>query len=593
MPAIQILSEQVANQIAAGEVVEQPASVVKELVENAIDAGATAITIEVQYGGRFLRITDNGHGIAPESFPLAFKRFATSKLVDFSDIWGLRTMGFRGEALPSIASVAKIEAVSRPVDGDTGRRLLLHGGELVEESPWSGAPGTSLTVSELFYNTPARLKFLHSENTELGYIQQLVQTFALGHPAISFKFIKNGKEALYTTGNTHLQGVVRQLFGKETSEALFTVKHQNEGGQLEGVLSYPDFVRRDRNRQFIFVNRRWVKVPAISKLLDDVYADLVPKKYYPVVVLYLEVPPETVDVNVHPTKKEVKFKHYNQIYHLLKDAIQKSLHGYQAPAAYIPPTPIYRQPETEEAPPFADEELIQVREPAPLVYQPRSQKIVPPVTGLQTQVIWPTAPDKPAGQTQDPLLQSIVPIAQTCRNTYIVAHYGEGLALIDQHIAQERYLYEKFLAELKVPSQTLVMSLMLELDDVALGLLAENHALFEQMGFDFERFGHNAIAIRAIPQCMQLGQAEDTIPDLLNELRESGVARDKSAAFNRLCKTLSCRSSIMAGDPLSMEQMQELIRNWLGTQNPYTCPHGRPIVIKFTKHELDRRFMRV
>jgi DNA mismatch repair protein MutL len=611
MKPIQLLDAQVANQIAAGEVVERPASVIKELVENALDAGANFIQVEVDQGGRFLRVVDNGAGIPAESVALAFQRFATSKLESFEDLWRLSTMGFRGEALPSIASVARVEIVTRTAEQDVAQRLVIQGGEVLEDAPAGGPVGTSLTIRDLFFNTPARLKFLSSETTELGYIQQLMQAFALGLPEIAFKFVKKGKIVLQTTGEQPLTGAVRQVFGKDLADSLYQVSHQTPVGQVKGVLSYPDCVRRDRNHQFFFVNRRWVKVPGISKLLDDLYADLVPRKNFPVAILQLELPAENVDVNVHPNKKEIKFKHFSQIYQLLREGIQTSLSRYhfernttlgppviQSAPAENPSLPVL----DDEIPPFAQAPDSQADSLMPRMQEPLGQYSAnfttlerdaapsrpPQILALPDLQISPAPQAVESGAPLEP----VTALAQACDCTYIVAHYGNGLALIDQHVAEERYLYEQLLEQEKILSQPLLISVVLEIDEIDRGLLEEHRVVFERAGFEWENYGPSSIAIRAIPHCLRFAESEATVRDLLQELRETGVAKAHLESFNRLCKTIACHSAIRAGDPLTLEQMQKIVKNWALTRNPYTCPHGRPILLKFSKQELNKRFLR-
>ncbi len=627
MKPIQLLDAQVANQIAAGEVVERPASVIKELVENALDAGATFIQVEVDQGGRFLRVVDNGFGIPAESVGLAFQRFATSKLQSFEDIWSINTMGFRGEALPSIASVARVEILTRTADQEIAKRLVIQGGEIIENSSAGGPVGTSLTIRDLFYNTPARLKFLSSETTELGYIQQLMQAFALGLPEIGFKFVKKGKTVIQTSGQQSLSSVVRQILGKDLADSLYTVSHETPAGLVQGVLSYPDCVRRDRNYQFLFVNRRWVKVPGITKLVDDLYADLVPKKNFPVAILQLELPAGNVDVNVHPNKKEVKFKHFSQIFQLTREGIQNSLSRYNfersaslgppvvdsgvaEPTALNVPTVSTAAPalnpvkapagnafedDDDEIPPFAM--------PAPTATSPRVNEPLstyapdwlpelpsrpPEVLELPDLKIAPPPAPVEAGAPLEP----VSALGQACDYTYIVAHYGNGLALLDQHVAEERYLYEELLEQAKILSQPLLLSVVIEIDEIERGLLEENREAFERAGFEWEEEGSGRVAIRAIPHCLRFAETEATFKDVLQELRESGVAKVYLESFNRLCKTIACHSAIRAGDPLTLEQMQKIVQNWSKTRNPYTCPHGRPILLKFSKLELNKRFLR-
>jgi DNA mismatch repair protein MutL len=628
MRSIRLLDIQVANQIAAGEVVERPSSVVKELVENALDSGATRIEVEADQGGRFLRISDNGSGIPADSVLLAFQRFATSKLYSTEELWQLDTLGFRGEALPSIASVSRVEIITRTQTAEVGKRLVLQAGEPVEENSVGAAPGTTLTIRDLFYNTPARLKFLSSESTELGYIQQLMQAFALALPQVSFKLIKKGKTVLETTGTQTLQATVYQLLGREPGDSLYGIDHQTTAGKIQGLLSYPDRVRRDRTYQFVFVNRRWVKIPGLIKLLDELYQDLVPRRHYPVAILHLTVPASELDVNVHPTKKEVRFKYTRQIYQLLTEAIQQALGHYhwQRPAeplietsastlsphaesyqrAQVPThsaslreaRPEVPQPEvaprqtepvktehpdawlppTASAPPSqAPEVTVQPQQPE-LQPAPRSEPHILPLPEL--------VPDQPTQRL--PLMRAI---GQVCDLTYIVAHHGNGLALIDQHVAEERALYEDLLAREQLLSQPLLIPVWLEATPLELSVLQAYTPLFQQAGFDW-RLESASISVTALPYCLRLSEAGAVFREMLAELHEHQTTQTQPEAFRQLCKSIACHSAVRAGDRLSLEQMQQILDNWSKTRNPYTCPHGRPILVHFSKAEINKHFLR-
>lgn len=615
--SIRILDPQVANQIAAGEVVERPASVIKELVENALDAGADRIEVEADHGVRFLRVVDNGKGIAPEEVPLAFQRFATSKLTDYEDVWQLNTMGFRGEALPSIASVSKVEMCSRTPQTDLGRKVVLHGGHVQSESD-AGAPvGTAITIQDLFYNTPARLKFMNQENTEYKHIGQLMEAFALSHPEVAFSWKKKDKVQLSTRGQSDLMGVVRQVFGKTFAASVFHVSHELRGARLEGVLSYPDAVRKNRNYQYFFVNQRWVKVPALSKILDDLYADLIPKRHYPVAILKLHLPPESVDINVHPSKREVKFKNFSLIYQLLKEALQNALSRYHLDREHVglePELPIDTSPTPDEVPPFAispqapfaAEAPPPTEQPpwmtSPPVAEPRSSYTVnptrPPFEAPPPPEVLrlPGVPEPTDHQRLDVqearILETIRPLAQVCENTYIVGSFGRDLVLIDQHVAEERYLYEDLIESESILQQPLLISVVLTVDEEEKDLLARYQEAFERAGFAYEDYGPDSIALRAVPHCLKLSEAEETFQDILEDLKTTGVADPQLKGFKLMCKTVACHSAVRAGDTLALSQMQKIVENWSRTRNPYTCPHGRPILLKLSKDEINRRFLR-
>ncbi len=631
MADIQILDAQVANQIAAGEVVERPASVIKELVENAIDAGATRIQVEADHGARYLRVVDNGKGIAAAQVSLAFHRFATSKLSRYEDVWALQTMGFRGEALPSIASVSKIEILSRVQEQELARRVVLEGGHVGEESDAGGPVGTAITVQELFYNTPARLKFMNQENTEYKHITQLMEAFVLSNPEIAFSWTKKEKTQISTRGDSDLMGVVRQLFGKNFAASVFYVQHELRGAKLEAVLSYPDAVRKNRKYQYFFVNQRWVKVPALTRILDDLYADLIPKRNYPAAVIKLELPPESVDINVHPSKREVKFKNFSLIYQLLKEALTNALSRYHVerehiglegtvdPAPLMPMnTPVktdveatieapVEQPPWMTSPPAASQvQAPQVQEPvanyavesvsAPVPTEPVSTTSAPEPQREPEVLRLPEIPqptDHERLEVQEArILEQIVPLAQVCENTYIIGRFGRDLVLIDQHVAEERYLYEDMLDTEHILQQPLLISVVLNVDEEEKDLLNTYRESFERAGFSYEDYGPDSIALRSVPHCLKLSEAENTFMDILEDLKTTQVVNEQLKGFKLMCKTVSCHSAVRAGDALELSQMKKIVENWARTRNPYTCPHGRPILLKLSKDEINRRFLR-
>lgn len=608
--SIQILDAQVANQIAAGEVIERPASVIKELVENALDAGANRIEVDADHGVRYLRVRDNGQGIPPQEVPLAFQRFATSKLTDYADVWSLNTMGFRGEALPSIASVSKVEICSRRAEEGLGRKVILHGGHVQEESD-AGAPvGTAITIQDLFYNTPARLKFMNQENTEYKHIGQLMEAFALSHPEVAFTWRKKEKTQLSTRGDSDLMGVVRQSFGKTFAASVFHVRHELRGAKLEAVLSYPDAVRKNRNYQYFFVNQRWVKVPALSKILDDLYADLIPKRHYPVAIIKLHLPPESVDINVHPSKREVKFKNFSLIYQLLKEALQNALSRYHVDREHLglesdisaPISPLTTQ-SSAPAESSTEPNTEQDTEQPPWMMSPPNHdaQVYQPVAHYETasepEVLrLPNIPETTDHQRLElqeaHILEQIKPLAQVCENTYIIGRFGRDLVLIDQHVAEERYLYEDLLERESILQQPLLISVVRNIDEEERDLLSAYEAQFEKAGFSFESYGPDSIALRGIPHCLKLSEAEETFADILEDLKTTGIVDAHLKGFKLMCKTVACHSAVRAGDSLEINQMQKIVENWSRTRNPYTCPHGRPILLKLSKDEINRRFLR-
>ncbi|HEY9723335.1 MAG TPA: DNA mismatch repair endonuclease MutL [Oscillatoriaceae cyanobacterium] len=576
MPKIQRLPLHVANQIAAGEVVERPASVVKELVENSLDAGARRVTVDVRDGGRTLRITDDGEGMAEEDALLAFERFATSKLRDAEELWQLTTMGFRGEALASIASIAKVECQTRQRGRDRGTLVRIEGGGEPQCKPAGCPEGTVIEVAELFYNTPARLKFLRAPTTEQGHIQDTLTSLALAHPEVDFVLTINGRESLSTVGARTLKEVAIALLGPELAEDLVEVSAASECGRLRGLVSRPDRVRHDRSRQWLFVNGRWVRHALLARAVEDAFAGHIPGDRHPVFVLFLDVEPAFVDINVHPAKREIRLGQTQAIFGLVKEGVIRAF----AQSDWIPaPMPAAY----DWAPRWQSSPSPERNAAAMAAYQPPVGAVSMPSFFSEPAAAY----DAPSGLPRE--LDGLKVIAQLHR-TYILAEHPDGLFLIDQHNSHERWIYEQ-LTPGAIVSQELLMPLVLTLSPGELAAAEEFAPRLAELGFGFEPFGPDAWVLRSLPALLPLREAEPTVRELLSRAEATGVVT-RRPDDDPIRRTLACHSAIKAGETLTMERMAQLIERLKETRHPLTCPHGRPTGIMISLAELNRRCLR-
>lgn len=596
---IKLLPEDVSNQIAAGEVVERPSSVVKELIENSIDAGATEIIVDIQNGGRNLIITDNGSGISPDQVKLAFRRFATSKIQNESDLWNLSTMGFRGEALASVASIAKVEMKTRRRQDSQGTRITIHANVITSIEPVGTGYGTTITIEDLFYNTPARLKFLKSDSTEVNHITELLQAYALSYSNISFSVINKSRETIRTPGNSDIEDTVRIIYGKEVSDNIASVDYSNNYGKVKGIVSKPTYSRGDKQKQVFFINNRWVKVPFITKMLDEIYSDLLPSHRHPVVVLNIEIPSQELDVNVHPTKKEVRFQNYSSVYELVYRGIINAL---------------YPSRNEDNQNKDSDNNIVSIEYVKPLepytptnVYPERRNDNFSSSNVSSNTNRYASAPKEGTYQVQqfsfyDELreyrnhednredLESIKPIGRIYE-LYIIGYLGNDLCFIDQHLAHERYLYEQL--ELDVKSkQELLTTIMIHLSEPEWENYNENRILFEQYGYEIQDFGSKTIILRSIPSVLQVSEAENVFRQVLQEMINEEGRKKALDKLTHIKKTIACKAAIKAGKHLDMEEIKILIKNWAKTRQPYTCPHGRPVIHRLPKADIDKHFNR-
>lgn len=630
MPKIKILSADVANKIAAGEVVERPASVVKELIENALDAGSTSIRVEVRAGGkRLIRVSDNGGGMEREDALLALERHATSKVDGIEDLESIQTFGFRGEALASIASVSQFELLTRTADALEGTKVDVEGGVFrsVQESGCS--PGTHMSVNNLFYNVPARLKFLKTDTTEMNHVTNQVTWAALAHPKIHFSLTHNGRSILDVRACDSYLERVRLLYGREFAENLIEFTEELPDLKIYGLLGKPDFTKPNREYQLFFLNQRPIRSRIIGAALTEALDAMVAKDRQPVALLFLTLEPETVDVNVHPAKIEVRFRNERTVYSGVVRMIRNAVHKTK----YIPKIETsVEQPPSEEDTETRDAGLSQrVSTPrsttsiggrrataTPTVQTQRGQTSPVPTQepadiGQETEapdtsseaqtpstptevVVQPPQQQIPEGVNLSLLDFENVQLKANLFKTYIVAEAGDKIFFIDQHVAAERVLYERFVNQLKtdgIPVQGLLLPVTVEATPQQLGVLKIHGDIFKKLGFDLEEFGGNTILIRAIPSPLPTRVASQTVTDLLDKLPEEPHTEVQfPEAIDNALVTLACKAAVKAGDTLDMKEMTNLIKELSEAKLPFNCPHSRPIIVEMGRDELERRFHR-
>lgn len=585
MARIQQLSKHLINQIAAGEVIERPASVVKELAENSIDAGATKISIEINNDCRDIRVADNGCGIHPDDIMLAFSKHATSKIASDDDLFDIHTLGFRGEALASIISISKLTCTTRTVDFETGTKVKCENSE-VKQVETGCAVGTIMDIKDLFYNLPARLKFLKSPNTEFSYIQELVQSLALAHPECSLELKKNGKTMLKTSAQNNLLQTIKEVYSADVISNLKEVlKTDNLSGlKISGYVSTPDYTRSSKKSYHIYINSRTVKCGVFQKAIDTAYKSLIANGKYPFVVLNLEIPPADVDVNVHPTKKEVRYKNTNQIFNFIYTSIQAGLANYverQQPKSEQPAQDNvidFIQPKLESS----GEIFFDKNDDAVYV----SDKIMEQESDNNVQEKENTEQRKffvPADKEPEPEEN----IVGQYKNTYILIEKEDGLEIVDQHIAEERYIYEKLMSEKNIVSQMLFVSDVVPVSISEAELIKENIEKFEKFGYGIEFLKDNELIFKKVPQMIAKVNPKEILADILENI-DGNIDRLEE----KILITTSCKASVKAGQKLSTWQMQEIIKKWRTTKMPYTCPHGRPIVKFFPHKEIAAFFQR-
>lgn len=594
MTRIKQLSKHLINQIAAGEVIERPSSVVKELTENSVDAGATKISIEINNDCRDIRVADNGCGIYPDDIMLAFSKHATSKIATDEDLFNIHTLGFRGEALSSIISISKLTCTTRTADFDTGTKVKCENSE-VKQVETGCAIGTIMDIRDLFYNIPARLKFLKSSNTEFSYIQELVQSIALAHPECSFELKKNGKIVLKTSGQNNLLQTIKEVYSTDIISNLKEVLKTDQlaGMKISGYVSTPNYTRSSKKGYHIYINGRTVKCPVFQKAIDTAYKSLIANGKYPFVVLNLELPPADVDVNVHPTKKEVRYKNTNQVFNFIFASIQAGLTNYierQSARSFDPQSYTPQPVQQSNVVDFVQPKL----ESSGEIYFDKKDDTIYVSDKLMQEEEGKFSQQKEEKTEQR---QFFVPVEKEpepeeniigqYKNTYILVEKEDGLEIIDQHIAEERYIYEKLMAEKNIVSQMLFVSDVVPVSSTEAELIKENIDKFEKFGFGIEFLKENELIFRKVPQMIAKVNPKEILADILANI-EGNIDRLEE----HILITTACKASVKAGQKLSTWQMQEIVKKWRTTKMPYTCPHGRPVVKFFPHKEIAGFFQR-
>ena len=655
MPQIHVLDQETINLIAAGEVVERPMAVVKELVENAIDAGANAVTVEIKDGGKaFIRITDNGCGIAAEEIPLAFLPHATSKIQDAADLLAVSSLGFRGEALASVAAVSQLEMVTKTREALMGTRYVIEGGEEKTNESVGCPEGTTFLVRNLFYNTPARLKFLKTSPTEAGYINTALERLALSHPEIAFRFINQNQSKLTTAGNGNLKDVIYHIYGKEVASNLLEVHTEEVFAKVDGFLGKPVLSRGNRNYMNYFINGRYIRSNVIHRAIEEAYSQYTMQHRYPFTVLHLTIDPKYIDVNVHPQKMEIRFTREQEIFQSIYHAVSEGLKQREfIPEVRLQPEIKPKRQKERGNEPFeirrrADCQTTDVEssvpkqktegEHVPIAVLPQNDTEQMQNAGAQnernkqlqstnrqnegteqTQGTVPAheanapenrqLPDQVAepipiygkqqslfkdGALSDQATKEIRMIGQVF-STYWIMEYEDNMYLVDQHAAHEKVLYERFMKQIREHQPMIQMTqppIVLTLSMAEQQILQEHEELFATLGFQIESFGGREYAVSGVPAHLPAINTVAMLTDALDMLADHPGNRTPELLLERVA-SMSCKAAVKGNHRLDIRQAEELIREMMTLDNPYHCPHGRPTMISMSKRELEKKFKRI
>lgn len=644
MAKIQLLDQKTIDNIAAGEVIERPASVVKELVENAVDAKANAVTVEIKDGGMTLiRVTDNGIGIPKDQVKTAFLRHATSKIRSVEDLLSVSSLGFRGEALSSISAVAQVELVTKTAESFSGVSYKIYGGE-EEAFDDIGAPdGTTFLVKNLFYNTPARRKFLKSATTEAGYVEQMMVHIALSHPEISFKFIHNNKNKIYTSGNGKVKDIIYHIYGRDVAGALIPLEAQNEDVKVTGFVAKPYVSRGNRNYESYFINGRYIKSSIIYKAIEEGYRTFTMKHRYPFVCLDFKIDQELLDVNVHPTKMEIRFRNGREIYELVVDAVRAALLQKDLVQDVLRETPKKKElPKTKEVKKPEPFEVNRRKEEVQKVDQQGQgvqQQVEKQRQAVQQQIEKPSHPVKktpiasePSKNTKKPTYAGLNYNTQkkefpqyktdelssnqmTLREdpvfsvqarpdrkilgqlfkTYWLIEYEDQLFIMDQHAAHEKVNYERLMKNFKekeIYSQRLEPPMVVTVSMTEAEALTRYKDAFAGLGFTIESFGGNEYCIREVPANLYGIGERDLFMELLDAVSQENGTLDTEVIASKIA-TMACKMSIKGNQRVSLMEVEHLLDELMKLENPYQCPHGRPTIIKMSKYEIDKKFKRI
>ena len=599
------LSETVANQISAGEVIERPASIVKELVENSIDADSENITIKIKNGGKEkIQVIDDGVGIKPDQVKLAFSRYATSKIEDSDDLFSLSTLGFRGEALASIASISKVEAISRHQDEMKGKKLIIKGGE-IEENTTIGAPvGTNITVNDIFYNTPARYKYMKTTRTEFRHISNILNKEVISFPNINFKFFHDDKKLLDTPGNGKVKDTIYSVFGKEMTDNLLYVEHEEQFVKIQGYIGHPSFNRSSRIHQYFYANGRSVESNLLSKALERGYKGYLDKGKNPIAFIFIELNPILVDVNVHPTKRRVKFSRYQTIMEVLENAVKRKLNSintvkninfnqnkkdqnksqtrYNTSGRNQQNKTNNQKGNKKE---YEKDSLFKENRSNRNYNNQRQRTVIKNYNNKRDEIDLDVEFDF-----------KINKIFGQLYNTYIIIESDEGLYLVDQHNGHEKIIYnellDKFNNDKKIKTQSLLTPVNIELSNTEMDIIMNNQSTFSNLGIEFEQFGPKSIIVNAIPTYLKEKNQKSLVRDIIDEIVKQNKNVEKSQLIEEALKYIACRSAVKAGEQLTNNQITYIVNNLFKLENYDRCPHGRPILLILSKEEIDKEIGR-
>ena len=622
---IHVLDEKTANKIAAGEVVERPSSVIKELTENALDAGATTVEIEIADGGSsYMRVSDNGSGMSEEDAKKSIIRHGTSKISSIEDIFSITSLGFRGEAVPSIAAVSELVMTTRMNDTDLAFRMVLSGGSVKEEEHTGASVGTTMEVRNLFFNTPARKKFMKSERTESSKISDIITKLALTRPDVAFTFINNGRTVLQTGGTGDDLETIAAIYGAAVAKEVFPVTYENENFTIHGFVGKPSLLKSTRAWQTCIVNRRVIHNAVVFKAIENAYHAMLPKSGYPFALLYVEMDPATIDVNVHPAKTEIKFADEQQMYRAVYHCIITALMSREKPEQIATPVNLSTR-QIEKAVPAKE---VENRQGSFTFSTPRDggfstegrknnggslehgyvpvQRQDKPYTPAPHVKAYAAGEENPFSAVREELSESVkehsvihfdgdedvfIPLGAVA-DCYIVAKKGEDLYIIDQHAAHERVRYDKFCKRTEsMPSQQLLTAEFVEADSSDMQLFSEKEEVFRDLGYIYTEAGPTTLRMEAIPADLPTSHIADSLQEICHILHESPQT-DKATLRHSSLAYLSCHGAVKAGDTLNVREMKELLEVLFHTETPYVCPHGRPIIVRFTPGELAKLFKR-
>ncbi len=656
MPQIALLSQETIDKIAAGEVIERPSSVVKELVENAIDAGSSAVTVEIKEGGiSFIRISDNGCGIEREQIPLAFLRHSTSKIKSVEDLFTVTSLGFRGEALSSIAAVSQVELITKTNGDFTGSRYLIEGSKEVSLEEIGAPDGTTFIIRNLFYNTPARKKFLKSAQTEGTYIHELMQRMILSHPDVAFKFIMNNQVKLQSSGNGNIKDIIYHLYGRDITKALLPIAHESELFKVSGFIGKPMISRGNRGYELYFVNGRFIRSQILSKAIEDAFKPFLMQHQYPFTVLYFEIDSSLLDVNVHPTKMELRFSNQQELYREVQSILSAAL----VHRDIIPEVPVDTPKKNEmEVPkiekvmpePFEQKRLEEIRKavrkdsPYEIKY-PVSRpmgtgavssatqekllttiKSMPPEDMMEERIRKEPLPEQSKKETEKELAKEAYVLREEetygakpegsyeqgsflkeeemakqkiigqLFDTYWLVEYNDRLFIVDQHAAHEKVMYEKLKKQFEkkeFTSQAISPPIVITLSMREAEVLERFKEQFTKLGFEIEHFGGAEYSICGVPGNLYRLNTRDVLIDMLDELTDGISERATADVILDKIASMSCKAAVKGSQRLSLPEMEQLMKDLMKLDNPYNCPHGRPTIIAMSKYEIEKKFKRI